>query len=80
MRAGGDRGRGRPHAASVTRAQARGGGARAALAAKRRLGARGREEMEEGERERKGEERFTAMIATGGEEKERRVRSAFEIG
>ena len=52
MRAGGDRGRGRPHAASVTRAQARGGGARVALAAKRCSGARGKEEREEGEREK----------------------------
>jgi len=42
------------------------------------LGACGREEREEGERKR--EERFAATIATGGEEKERRVRSAFEIG
>ena len=42
-----------------------GGGARAALAAKRRSGACGRE----GERER--EEIFAATMATGGEEKER---------
>ena len=80
MCAGGDRGRGRPRAASATRRVARGGGARAALAAKRRSGARGREKREEGEREGKREERFAATIATGGEEKERRVRSAFEIG
>ena len=67
MRAGGDCIRGRPRATSVTRARARGGGARAALAAKRRLGACGREEREEGERKR--EERFAVTIAMGGEEK-----------
>ena len=38
--------------ASITRARARGGGARAALAAKGRSGARGREEGKEGEREK----------------------------
>ena len=41
-----------------------GGGAREALAAKRRPGARGRE----GKREK---ERFAGTITTGGEEKER---------
>ena len=58
----------RPWPRSATRGVGRAcvgweGGARAALAAKRRPGARGRE----GERER--EERFAAMIATDGEEK-----------
>ena len=46
-RAGGDRGPGRPRAASVTRAWATGGRARTALAAKRRSGARGREKRRE---------------------------------
>ena len=41
------------------------------LAAKRRSGARGREEG--GWRERKREERFAATIVMAGEEKERRL-------
>ena len=92
MRDGGDRGRGRPRAALVTRARARGGEARRAgwpLAAGKReagpsvlgRGGEGERREREKERERDSRRRSRRVVARdagwdGGEEKERRVRSA----
>ena len=68
----------RPAATAAAVGHARGAGracagqerwAHAALAARRRSGASGRDERKE--RERKRKERFAATVATGGEEKEK---------
>ena len=66
VHAGGDRGRGRPHVASVAHARARG---RWGTHGASGQAAPGCARQGKGERER--EERFAATITTGGEEKER---------